>query len=623
MAQGRHFERLYGALKAGEITRREFGLRAMAMGMSAATVAFVVNSLDFKGTSAQTPEADSSSSMVGTRPEVGMENVTRGEGGELKLLLWQMVTVLNPHNSTGTKDYLGASLMIEPLLYFTPDSTLTPALAAEVPTISNGGLAEDLTSVTYKLKEGVVWSDGEPFTANDVKFTFEWVTNETNAAINFENYANVDSVEVIDDLTAKVNFKTPTLAWYIPFVGTFGGSILPGHIWNFDATDTGPTDAFRTAPIGTGPYKLTSFSEGVEVLYEINELYREENKPYFSTVSITGGSGSADGVARAVLQTGEADYGWNMQVSPDAINDMLSSGLGSIMATAGTSTESIYINFADPNTEVEGGERASLTVPHPSLSDLAVRKAMSFAIDRDTIANEFYGNGQLAAWRYLVGIPLYDNDNLPYSYDPDMANQLLDEAGWTMDGNTRSKDGVELSYLYQTSINPVRQDTQAVVQSNLADVGIEVELKSTDATIYFDSGVGNDQNISHFYADLEMFTTGPSSIFPTDYLNNFYAGEDNRNIAQMANDWSGGNRARYVNPEFDAAFDEARNSTDVEVATAAIIRCSDILTDDAAVLPLVARAALVSAVANTLFPDNIALGPWEGDFWNIANWRRA
>ena len=120
-----------------------------------------------------------------------------------------------------------------------------------------------------------------------------------------------------------------------------------------------------------------------------------------------------------------------------------------------------------------------------------------------------------------------------------------------------------------------------------------------------------------------MFTTGPSSIFPTDYLNNFYAGEDNRNIAQMANDWSGGNRARYVNPEFDAAFDEARNSTDVEVATAAIIRCSDILTDDAAVLPLVARAALVSAVANTLFPDNIALGPWEGDFWNIANWRRA
>ena len=623
MAEGRRFERMYNALKAGEITRREFAQRALAMGMGVATVAFVVNALDFNGVSAQTPEAEGGSSMVGSRPEVGMESVTRGEGGDLKLLLWQMVTVLNPHTSTGTKDYLGASFMIESLLNFTPESTLTPSLAAEVPTVENGGIAPDYSSVTYKLKEGVVWSDGEPFTANDVKFTFEWVTNEANAAITFENYSNVDSVEVIDDLTAKVNFKVPTLAWYVPFVGNFGGSVLPGHIWNFDATDETPTAAFRTAPVGTGPYRLVSFSEGVELLLEANPLYREANKPYFATVSITGGSGSADGAARAVLQTNEADYAWNMQVAPDVINDMVSEGNGYILATAGTSTETIYINFADPNTEDEGGERAMLANPHPAFSDINVRKALSFAIDRDLIANEFYGNGQLAAWRYLVGIPAYENDNLPYSYDPDMANQLLDEAGWTMDGNTRSKDGVELSFLYQTSINPVRQDTQAVVQANLADVGIEVELKSTDATIYFDSGVGNDQNIGHFYADLEMYTTGPSNPFPVDYLNNFYAGADNRNVAQASNDWSGGNYSRYSNPEYDAALDEARNTTDPEVATAAIIRCSDILTDDAVAVALVARAALVGAAANTLFADNIALGPWEGDFWNIANWKRA
>jgi peptide/nickel transport system substrate-binding protein len=247
---------------------------------------------------------------------------------------------------------------------------------------------------------------------------------------------------------------------------------------------------------------------------------------------------------------------------------------------------------------------------------------MSFAIDRDTIANEFYGNGQMAAWRYLVGIPAYENDNLPYTYDPAMANQLLDEAGWTMDGSTRAKDGVELKFVYHTTINPVRQDTQAVVQANLADVGIEAELKSTDSTIFFDSGVGNDQNLNHFYTDLQMYTTGPSSPFPTDYLENFYAGAENRNIAQMSNDWSGGNTSRYSNPEYDATLDEARGTTDAEVATAAIIRCSDILSDDAVVVPLVARAALVSSVSNTLSPDNIALGPWEGDFWNIANWRR-
>ena len=621
MAEGRFFERTYEALKAGELTRREFVNRAIAAGMSAATVAFLVNALDFQSGSAQTPEAEGVS-MVGVRPEVGTEGQTRGEGDQLTILLWQMVTVLNPHTSTGTKDYLGASFMIEPLLNFTPDSTLVPRLAAEVPTIENGGIAPDYTSVTYKLLPDVVWSDGEPFTANDVKFTFEWVSNEANAAVTFENYSNVESVEVIDDLTAKVNFKAPTLAWFVPFVGTFGGSVLPGHIWNFDATDEGPTQAFRTSPIGTGPYKLTSFSEGVEVLYEINELYREPNKPYFKTVSVTGGAGSADGAARAVIQTGEADWGWNLQVAPDVIADMQTDDApGQLISYAGVSTETIYLNFADPNTESEGGERAALATPHPSLTDINVRKALSFAIDRETIAAEFYGNGMTGAWRYLVGIPVYENDHFPYTYDPDMANQLLDEAGWVLDGNVRAKDGVELSFSYQTSINPVRQDTQAVVQANLADIGVEVELISTDSTIYFDSGVGNTLNISHFYADFEMFTTGPSTPFPVDYLNNFYAGPDNRNIAQMSNDWSGGNYSRFVNADFDAALDEARGTADVEVATAAIIRCSDILTDEAACVPLVHRGG-AGAASKTLLVDNLAQNAWEGDFWNIANWRR-
>jgi peptide/nickel transport system substrate-binding protein len=623
MAAGRNFEKMYGELKAGKISRREFGFRAMAMGMSAAAVAFVINALDFKSGSAQTPEASGGGAMVGERPSVGFENVTRGEGGELRLLLWQMTTVLNPHTSTGTKDYIAASLMIEPLLNFTPDTTLTTALAAEVPTVENGGIAPDFSSVTYKLKEGVVWSDGQPFTANDVKFTFEWVSNPANAAITFQNYANVASVEVIDDLTAKVNFKTPTLAWYVPFVGTFGGSVLPGHIWNFDASDEGPTLQFRTAPVGTGPFKLVSFTEGVEVKYEANENYREPNKPYFATVSITGGAGTADGAARAVLQTSEADYAWNLQVAPDVINDMLSAGNGYIMATAGTSTESIYMNFTDPEAEGSTGERSSLENPHPAFNDIAVRKAMNFAIDRDTIANEFYGNGQLAAWRYLVGLPAYENNNYPYTYDPAMANQLLDEAGWMMDGNTRSKDGVELSFTYQTTINPVRQDTQAVVQANLAEVGIDVELVSHDATIFFDSGVGNELNLSHFYADMQMYTSEIPSPFPVEYLNNLYAGPDNVNVAQMANDWSGANSTRYVNPEYDEALDAARTATDPETAAAAIIRCSDIITDEAVVVPLVARSSSVAALASSLVPENVALAAFEGDFWNIANWKRA
>ena len=221
MGETRFFERLYGSLKAGEITRREFTQRALGAGPSAATVAFVVNALDFeKGFAQATPEASPSASLeataeelVGVRPEFGTENQTRGEGGNLNVLLWQVPTVLNQHVSTGGKDTTSSGLYMEPLLNFTPESTLVTRLAAEVPSVSNGGIAPDFSSVTYKLKEGVLWSDGEPFTAADVRFTYEWVSNPENAATTFENYSNVASVDVIDDLTVTVNFTTPTLAW--------------------------------------------------------------------------------------------------------------------------------------------------------------------------------------------------------------------------------------------------------------------------------------------------------------------------------------------------------------------------------------------------------------------------
>jgi peptide/nickel transport system substrate-binding protein len=618
MAERKPFAGLYEALKRGDITRRQFLQQATAMGMGLAVATFVVNSFDMKGASAQdaTPAASGGGSMVGTRPSSGFENVTRGQGGELKILLWQAVTVLNPHTSTGTKDYLGASLAVEPLLNYTPDSTLTTALAAEVPTIENGGLAADLSSVTYKLLPDVTWSDGEPFTAKDVKFTFEWVARAENQAVTANLYANVDSVEVVDDLTAKINFKKPTLAWYIPFSGTFGGSVLPGHHWNFDVTAADPTQSYRTNPIGTGPYVVNSFSENDQVTYVANDKFREANKPFFATVNIKGG-GDAVSAARAVLQTNDYDWAWNMQVEPTVIQEMLAEGKGYIMATAGINTETIYIQHADPNTEVNG-QRAEISTKHPSLSELEVRQAISYAIDRDTIANEFYGNQQVAAWNYLVGFPAYSTSNLPYSFDAAKANELLDAAGWVKNGDVRSKNGVELKWSYQTSINAVRQKTQAVVKKNLADVGISVDLKSIDAGIYFDSAAGNDQNINHFYADIEMYTTGPTTPFPQDYMVNFYSGNDN--VAQKGNDWSGNNVSRFVNADYDAAYETATTTTDPEVAATKFVEMNDILTDQATCLPLVARAATVGAGVNALVKDNVALGPLEGDFWNIANW---
>ncbi|MEZ4497912.1 MAG: ABC transporter substrate-binding protein [Thermomicrobiales bacterium] len=357
------------------------------------------------------------------------------------MLLWQVPTVLNQHVSTGGKDTTASGLYMEPLLNFTPESTLVTRLAAEV-SVSNGGIAPDFSSVTYKLKEGVLWSDGEPFTAADVRFTYEWVSNPENAATTFENYSNVASVDVIDDLTVTVNFTTPTLAWYIPFVGTNGGSILPGHVWGFDATDTGPNTNFRTAPVGT--WTISS-----HLLFRRRGTGRPSQRilpgaeqallsPAFRSPAEPA---TSEGAARAVLQTGEADWAWNIQVAPDVIADMANGGTGQMITFAGVATEAIYINFTDPNTEASTGERSSLEIPHPSLTDLAVRQAMNCARSiatssrmSSTATVSPVRGGTWSAFRST-------KTTLPVQLrSGKLASQILDEAGWVLDGNVRSKD---------------------------------------------------------------------------------------------------------------------------------------------------------------------------------------
>ncbi len=113
---------------------------------------------------------------------------------------------------------------------FLPDATLVPRLVTEVPSHENGMLATDNTSVTYSLREGVTWSDGEPFTADDIRFTWEWITNPDNAATTFDLYKVIDDVEVVDDLTAKLVFAEPQPAWYVPFSGSWWGPVLPKHV---------------------------------------------------------------------------------------------------------------------------------------------------------------------------------------------------------------------------------------------------------------------------------------------------------------------------------------------------------------------------------------------------------
>jgi peptide/nickel transport system substrate-binding protein len=417
----------------------------------------------------------------------------------------------------------------------------------------------------------------------------------------------------------KITFAQPNPLWFENHAGTSTGFVYPKHILG---EDPAALDAFMLSPVGTGPYKVDSFSVNDQVVYSINENYREPNKPFFSEVVLKGG-GDAASAARATIQTGEYDFAWNLQVEPDVLEGMVSDdNPGHLLVALGTNVERIDFNFSDPNKEVDG-QRSEMNTPHPFFSDPAVREAAFLAVDRETIANSFYegGDAEPAAANIIEGIAAIESPNNEVVYDADRANQILDEAGWAMDGNVRAKDGVKLSVQYATSVNQVRQKTQAVVKQNLEAIGFQVELVSVDAGIYFDTGPGNDQNIYKFYWDLEMYQSVPTNPTPLSYMEGWYAGPDGSNIAQASNEWAQSNTLRYNNPDYDALLEQARTETDPEALANLFIQMNDIVINDHASIPLV-RVGSKVGVVNTLNEENLELGPFSYHYWNIANWNR-
>ncbi|MBA2277111.1 MAG: peptide ABC transporter substrate-binding protein [Chloroflexia bacterium] len=539
----------------------------------------------------------------------------------MRIIQWQAATTAGAHTVTGTKESLASSVVSEPLLRYLTDATIIPNLVKEVPSVENGLLAEDLSTVTFNLLEGITWSDGEPFTANDVVFTWQWVITPENASTSFALWDVLENVEAQDDLTVVATYKRPSVAWFEAFTSAPAGCIYPAHVFNNDPANK--NDAFLVNPIGTGPYVIESFQPNAEIVYVVNENYREPNKPFFARVVVTGG-GDAAAAARAVLVTGEAQFAWNMQVEPAILEEMQASGgQGTIVTEPGTSIERININFSDPNTEVEG-QRSHVGTPHPILSDLKVRQALNLAVPREVISTEFYGEGQPPTANILAGVPSLESPNTSWEFNLEAAGALLDEAGWVMEGDVRVKDGRELTLSYATSINQVRQKTQAVVQQAFQQLGVRVQLQQIDAGVFFDGSAGNTQNINHFYWDIDEYANSSiGSPVPVNYTVGFYAGPEDTlsNIAQQENDWQTDNYWRYQSDEYDALYEELLAATEIEAATALLIEMNDIVINDVVVIPLVNRAGGNYAIANTLNQENIAAGPsFEPDYWNIANW---
>lgn len=533
----------------------------------------------------------------------------------LKLLYWQAPTILNPHLSTGFKDAEASRITLEPLASFDNDGELIPFLAAEIPTVENGGVAADGKSVTWKLKPDTKWSDGTPFTAADVVFTHQFISNPQVGATSSGTYEIVESVEALDEHTVKVNFKEVNPAWFLVFVGA-EGMILPKHIYEqYNGANARQAPA-NLKPIGTGAYRVVDFRSGDIVVYEPNPEFRNVDELGFARIELKGG-GDATSAARAVLQTGDADYAYNLQVEAPVLQELEAAGQGKVVSNYGALMERIILNHSDPNKVAPNGERSSVEYPHPFFSDRQVKEAFSLAVDRDTIAKQLYGVTGKATPNFLVAPQQYVSENTSYEYNLERAKELLDAAGWkdTNGNGIRDKDGTEMQIVFQTSVNPLRQKTQAVVKQGLQSIGVGVELKSIDASVYFSSDSSNQDTVERFYADLQMYTTGNTNPDPGAYMK-FHTCEQ---IPQKANNWTGDNNARYCNPEYDRLYQQSTQELDPDRRNRIFKLMNDILVEDVVIIPLVHRADVV-AFDNSLV--GYELTPWDMRTWDIMNWKR-
>ena len=545
---------------------------------------------------------------------------TPDEEKVLTILYWQAPSLPNPYLSGGFKDRDAGAITLEPLAKYDPDGDLVPALAADTPTIENGGLSQDLTSITWRLKEGLKWSDGSDMTADDVVFTWRYCVDEDTGCTSESSFDGIASMEAPDELTVKITFDAPTPYPYNAFVGTGTPIISRAQFAGCVGAAATTCEAQNTAPLGTGPYRIISFRTNDEASYERNPFNRGE-APYFDRVLLKGG-GDAISAARAVMEKGEADYAWNLQVDPETLATMEAAGLGKVVVAFTSLVERIVVNQTNPDPELGDNRSEYLDGqnPHPFLTFEPIRQAMSLAIDRSNISEDLYGFAGEPACNLITGPPSYAstaNDGC-LSQDIEGANKLLDDNG-VLDANgdgIREHNGVPLRITYQTSTNAIRQDTQALIRDWWREIGIETELIHHDASVFFGGDPVADKEASYrrFFADVQMYASG-SDIEPQQYL----SGPLCKHIQSRENNWAFDNVARSCNPEYDVLFAQLEQAQNGSERAALVKQLNDIHVRSYYEIPLVNRG-IVSAHLNTL--KGVRINGWDSEMWNIAEWRR-
>ncbi|MEY2818849.1 MAG: hypothetical protein RL275_2312 [Chloroflexota bacterium] len=388
-----------------------------------------------------------------------------------------------------------------------------PNLVTELPSTENGGISEDGRTLTFNLRDDIVWSDGTPITADDFVFTYEMYMDPNNTVASQSPYDEMESVVAADPQTVVVTFKEP----FAPWAATLWKGIIPKHVLQpvFEAEGNLNAAEYNRAPtVGCGPFNFAEWEAGSFARFVANENYWL-GRPMLDEIFIRFVPDDASQIA--ALQSGEGDLGTFIAYSD--IPALEEAGVQMFTVFSGYN-EGLYLNL---------GEKG-----HPALKDQGVRQALAYALDRESLVTDLLLGRTGVAATYWDNTPFVDPSVAPYPYDPAKANELLDAAGWT-DSNgdgTRDKDGVELVLKYGTTTREIRKEIQAVFQQQLLEVGIGTEL--INAENFFD---GYAEGGPAATGSLDIFEYSTTANFPDPHTSEWFCDQIPTDEAPDGSNW--------------------------------------------------------------------------------------
>ncbi|MBV9359174.1 MAG: peptide ABC transporter substrate-binding protein [Chloroflexi bacterium] len=515
-------------------------------------------------------------------------------GGTLRVGFLGEPATLNPYVTSNGEWNTLSEPVLDGLARGAPNGSFIPILAAEVPTQANGDVSSDGTVVTWKLKSGVVWSDGQPFTSQDVVFTYGMIMDPANPVVNRSDYAVMDSVAASDDHTVVITYKR----LYAPYRLAFPW-IFPSHVFN-GQTDLSQDPFNRAETVGTGPFVGKAWVAGQSLTLDRNPRYREPGKPFLDQVVYTF-LPSRDAEVQA-LAAGDVDAAnfldatdlRALAVLPDVVVDPAPDGLMELLL----------------NSSCPGGSRqGDATCPHPILGEVRVRQAIELAIDKQALVHGLLAD-EISPTGSILPTGPYAVD-LPSEFNPGKARQLLDQAGWVIGADgIRSKGDLRAHLTVFTAIgNTLNLQTAQLIERDLRAVGIETDSKEVPTLA---GGFAGQSPLSLGTFDLAVFSR-TITIDPQASLVSQFASDQVPN-AQLQ---TGGNWGRVRDPIIDQALTAAGNTLDDTERQAAYVSLSEAVRGDEALIPLYslpvvdARATYVHGW-QTNINDDVS--------WNIEDW---